>query len=74
MRITNRAELHPWRSTGPGPVPVTPAADAQRPPKRTLQPPQRHNTDDAPASTLDRRGWSDVGPHALPLNATRPLA
>jgi hypothetical protein len=28
MRITNRDELHPWRSTGPGPVPVTPAADA----------------------------------------------
>jgi hypothetical protein len=26
MRITNRAELHPWRSTGPGPVPATPAA------------------------------------------------
>jgi hypothetical protein len=28
MRITNRAELHPWRSTGPSPVPVTPATDA----------------------------------------------
>jgi hypothetical protein len=28
MRITNRDELHPWRSTRPGPVPVTPAADA----------------------------------------------
>jgi hypothetical protein len=28
MRITNRDEVHPWRSTGPGPVPVTPAADA----------------------------------------------
>jgi hypothetical protein len=25
MRITNRAELHPWRSTRPGPVPATPA-------------------------------------------------
>jgi hypothetical protein len=31
MRITNRAELHPWWSTGPGPVPVTPAADAPAP-------------------------------------------
>jgi hypothetical protein len=31
MRITNRAELHPWRSTGPGPVPATPAADAPTP-------------------------------------------
>jgi hypothetical protein len=28
MRITNRAELHPWRSTEPGPVPATPAIDA----------------------------------------------
>jgi hypothetical protein len=28
MRITNRDELHPWRSTGPGPIPATPAADA----------------------------------------------
>jgi hypothetical protein len=28
MRITNRDELHPWRSTRPGPVPATPAADA----------------------------------------------
>jgi hypothetical protein len=31
MRITNRDELHPWRSTGPGPVPVTPSADAPAP-------------------------------------------
>jgi hypothetical protein len=31
MRITNRDELHPWWSTGPGPVPVTPAADALAP-------------------------------------------
>jgi hypothetical protein len=31
MRITNRDELHPWRSIGPGPVPVTPAADAPVP-------------------------------------------
>jgi hypothetical protein len=31
MRITNRVELHLWRSTGPGPVPVTPAADAPAP-------------------------------------------
>jgi hypothetical protein len=28
MRITNRDELHPWWSTGPGPVPVTPVVDA----------------------------------------------
>jgi hypothetical protein len=31
MRITNRAELHPWRSTRPGPVPAMPAADALAP-------------------------------------------
>jgi hypothetical protein len=31
MRITNRDELHLWRSTGPGSVPVTPAADAPTP-------------------------------------------
>jgi hypothetical protein len=31
MRITNRDELHPWRSTGPGPIPVTPGADAPAP-------------------------------------------
>jgi hypothetical protein len=31
MRITNRDELHPWWSTGPGPVPVKPRADASAP-------------------------------------------
>jgi hypothetical protein len=31
MRITNRDELHPWRSTGPGSVPVMPTADAPMP-------------------------------------------
>jgi hypothetical protein len=31
MRITNRAELHPWRSTGPGLVPATPAAGPSAP-------------------------------------------
>jgi hypothetical protein len=31
MRITNRNEHHPWRSTGPGPVPVTPGADPSAP-------------------------------------------
>jgi hypothetical protein len=27
MRITNREELHPWQSTGPGPIPATSATD-----------------------------------------------
>jgi hypothetical protein len=31
MRITNRDELHPWWSTGPGPIPATPATDALAP-------------------------------------------
>jgi hypothetical protein len=31
MHITKRDELHPWQSTGPGPVPITPAADALAP-------------------------------------------
>jgi hypothetical protein len=31
MRITNRDELHPWRPTGPGPMPTTPATDAPAP-------------------------------------------
>jgi hypothetical protein len=31
MCITNCAELHLWRSTGPVPVPVTPAANAPAP-------------------------------------------
>jgi hypothetical protein len=31
MRITNRDELHPWQSTEPGPVLVTPATDTLAP-------------------------------------------
>jgi hypothetical protein len=31
MRIINRDELHPWWSTGPGPIPATPATDAPAP-------------------------------------------
>jgi hypothetical protein len=31
MRITNRAELHPWRSTGLGPVPATPVVGVPAP-------------------------------------------
>jgi hypothetical protein len=54
--------------------PPRPLLTARHPPERTLRAPQRHNADDDPASALDRRGWSDVGPRASPLNATRPLA
>jgi hypothetical protein len=31
MRITNRAELHPWQSTGPGPVPAASATNVPAP-------------------------------------------
>jgi hypothetical protein len=31
MRITNRDELHPWRSARPRLVPITPAVDALTP-------------------------------------------
>jgi hypothetical protein len=31
MRITNRDKLHPWRSTGPGPIPATSTTDAPPP-------------------------------------------
>jgi hypothetical protein len=31
MRLTNRDELHPWRSTGPGPMTAMPATDTPTP-------------------------------------------
>jgi hypothetical protein len=31
MRITNRDQLHPWRSTGLGPMPAMPTTDAPTP-------------------------------------------
>jgi hypothetical protein len=31
MRLTIRDELHPWRTTGPGSMPTTPATDAPTP-------------------------------------------
>jgi hypothetical protein len=36
MRITNCAELHPWRSIGPGPIPVAPSTDAPVPAKADI--------------------------------------
>jgi hypothetical protein len=74
IRITNRAELHPWRSIGPGPVPTTPAADAPTPVQADAAGPQHHDTNDTPASALARCGRNDVGPCALPHNATQLLA
>jgi hypothetical protein len=69
IRITNRVKLHPWRSTGPGPVPVTPAADARRPPRRTLWALQRPDADGTPASARTKRRWNDVRPRVSPYNA-----
>jgi hypothetical protein len=69
MRITNRAELHPWRSTGPGPVPATPATEATTPAQADAAGPSAPRCHDAPASALATRGWNDVGPRASPHNA-----
>jgi hypothetical protein len=73
MRITNRAELHPWWSTGPGPVPATPATNAPAPAQADAAGPRHHDADDAPASALIRRRWNDVGLHVSSHNATHPL-
>jgi hypothetical protein len=73
MCITNRDELHPWRSTEPGPMHATPATDAPAPAQVDAAAPQHLDTDDAQASTRARREWSDVGPRAARHGATRPL-
>jgi hypothetical protein len=72
MRITNRDELHPWRSTGQDRSPSRPVPTPRRPPKRTPQASQHRDADDAPSSALDRRGWNDAGPRMSPRIATRP--
>jgi hypothetical protein len=74
MRITNRAELYPWRSIGPGPVPTTPAADAPTPAQEDAAALQHPDADGVLASARVRRGWNDVGPRAPWHNVTRPPA
>jgi hypothetical protein len=69
MCITNHDELHPRRSTGPGPVPSYPLLTPRRPPKRTLRALQHLNADVAPVSALDRCRRNDDGPRASPRNA-----
>jgi hypothetical protein len=64
MRIINRDELHPWRSTELGPVPVTPAAHAPALAQVDTAGLQHQDDDDAPTSALDKRGWNDVGSRA----------
>jgi hypothetical protein len=73
MRITNRAELHPWRSIGPGPVPATPVADAPAPAQADVAGPSapQHRRRSGQRS---RREWNDVEPRAPRHNATHPSA
>jgi hypothetical protein len=64
MRITNHNELHLWRSTGPGPMPATPATNVLAPTQAaatsTSTPLRRRRSGHARA----RRAWSGAGPHA----------
>jgi hypothetical protein len=60
MRITNRDELHPWRSTGPGPIPATPAADAPAPAQADATGPsaprhRRHSDQRSRQARMERR-------------------
>jgi hypothetical protein len=44
MRITNRDELHPWRSTGPAQCPPRLLLTPRHPPKQLLRAPRRLDT------------------------------
>jgi hypothetical protein len=59
---------------GQGRFPPCPLLTPRRPPKRTLRALQHHDADDAPTSTLARRGWNNVEPHMSPHNVTHPPA
>jgi hypothetical protein len=63
MRITNHTELHPWRLTGPGPVPPRL--------RRTLRALQHPDADGVLSSARARREWNDVRPHASRHEVTR---
>jgi hypothetical protein len=70
MRITNHDELHTWRSTGPGPVPVTPGADALTPVQADATDPSapRHRRRSGQRSRQARMERRRL--HASPHNAT----
>jgi hypothetical protein len=76
MRITNRAELHPWRLTGPGLVPVTPAISVTAPaPPGTAGPSarrHRHRSGQRSrrARAERRRAARAAARHDTPLDAT----
>jgi hypothetical protein len=74
MRITNRAELHPWQSTRTGRFPLRLLPTPQRPRQRTLWALQHPDVDSVLASARARHEWNDVGPRAPRHNTTRPSA
>jgi hypothetical protein len=57
MRITNHAELHRWRTTGPDPVPVALPLTPPHPLKQMPRAPPRPDAGGALASAHARRGW-----------------
>jgi hypothetical protein len=78
MCITNRAELHPWRSTGPEPVPATPDVGVPAPappgaagpsaPRRRRRSGQRSRQ----ARKERRRAARAVARRDAPLDETTP--
>jgi hypothetical protein len=72
MCLTNRNELHPWRSTGPGPIPATPATNAPAPAQAattsTSTPRRRRRSGQRRARCV----WSGAGPCATRHEVTRP--
>jgi hypothetical protein len=65
MCITNRDELHSWWSTGPGPVPVTSAADALAPAQANVAGPsaprrRRRSSQCSRQARMERRRASRV--------------
>jgi hypothetical protein len=71
MRITNRDQLHPWRSTRPGPMPATPATDTPVPAQAdvagTSAPRRRRRSRQA---LMERRRGAAQGD--APTNETTP--
>jgi hypothetical protein len=70
MRITNHDELYPWRSTGPDPIPATPATDAPAPTQADAAGASALDADGVLASACARREWSDAGLRAPRREAT----
>jgi hypothetical protein len=69
MRITNRDELHLWWSTGPGPIPVTPGADAPAPAQADISAPsaprrRRHSGQRSRQARMERRRAARVSSDA----------